>query len=341
MPARRDDDQSRHYASNRQRVLLARLMLALDQIRSRCWAIAWGAAIVVSGCTNVVSIPPVGLDRPPIITITSFPSGGGLTDPENISSSGTVTVENGTNVMVLANARNPGGVKDFGLQIKQGSTTLYTVQTSAPFSVVPDALYIFGSDGAGQAGSRVSLLFTETGVTTTTVEGWADNFNGQRTTILVTYVCSNCYYPGPPPIGTGPPPGPKCGTGSACAAGSLCCQGHCVLSNSNNNCGACGNVCPTGSLCQGNQCVASGQPCSALGTMCVPDRQAGPHCCQSPTPAICNFQICRACTPHGAVVPPYGSQICCDPNDSAVLDPSDGQVRCNLPDCSGPNCPPG
>lgn len=293
----------------------------------RLWRISVALAlpVIVSGCPKPASVPPAAQDRPPIITITSSPSGGNVT-PVTTSASGNVFVDYGTNVMVMGNAQNPGGVKAFGLKVTQGGAVLYSVQASgSPDAAgkVPDELFILGSDGAGNAGSKVVLLFTESQPPAMT-EAWATNYNGMTTRVTLTYFCSGCrYYPIPTVIVGGTPGTPgtlglKCGTGPPCGPGSTCCDGQCIV----------GQRCPPG------------QPsCSQIGQACVPSNQAGPHCCQSPASTVCNFQICRGCTPHGVVVPAFSSQICCDANDLAVLDPSSGQVVCGVPDCTGPDCP--
>jgi len=276
--------------------------------------------ICTTGCPKSASVPPPAQDRPPVITLTSFPSGGGNTDPENVSNAAIVQVSNGTNVMVFGNAHNPGGVKQFELTVTQSGKTLYTVQAAAvPDSTgqVPDTLYILGSDGAGQAGSKVTLLFTEDGSPATT-KVTATNFNGMTTTFDVAYACLYCGGVVSPPIlgGTSPP---KCGTGPACGTGNLCCNKHCVSSDSQ-NCGQCGLACQSGSTCQGQQCVSSGLPCGDVGASCAPNSQAGTHCCQtSGSPELCVFQICRKCIPHGAICPLNQSQLCCDAADQCVL----------------------
>jgi len=78
------------------------------------------SALCVSmvGCIELVSIPPASADKPPVVTVTSFASGPGSTDPENTSVTGTVNVMWGmyqvTTVLVGMNAENPGGVESGG-----------------------------------------------------------------------------------------------------------------------------------------------------------------------------------------------------------------------------------
>jgi hypothetical protein len=136
--------------------------------------------------------------------------------------------------------------------------------------------------------------------------------------------------------GTGGTGGGGCGRG--CTNGAICCGNRCVF-NDSHNCGACGNACQFGEVCQGQKCQSTPPACAQSDQACVPDRQPGTHCCQSPSPQICLFEICRVCIAHGQVCPTRSRQICCSPDDQCVLDPSDGQVKCGLPDCRGPDCP--
>jgi hypothetical protein len=134
-----------------------------------------------------------------VIHLTSFPVGGsGEVDQENVSATATITVTQNTKVMVLGSATNPGGVKQFSLNVTQSGNTLYSVQTTGVADAsgnVPDTLHIWGSDGAGGAGSKVAMTFVETGASAS-VLATAINFNGQTATTMLTY---HLWMPPPPP----------------------------------------------------------------------------------------------------------------------------------------------
>lgn len=83
-------------------------------------------------------------------------------------------------------------------------------------------------------------------------------------------------------------------------------------------------------------CVQASQPPTASNAgECVPPSQLGPHCCNTASAtAICWYNICRKCIPHGSSCPTGAgpaSQICCDPNDMCVADAVTGAVACNVP----------
>jgi hypothetical protein len=112
------------------------------------------------------------------------------------------------------------------------------------------------------------------------------------------------------------------------------------------DCGTCGHRCQANSHCEQGVCITqspppvdAGQNCATTMQACVPDRSDGQHCCQTPTPQLCIFELCRGCTPHGQVCPLHGSQVCCDHSDQCIFDPQSNQVICGIPDCKGPGCP--
>src|ERR1700683_358749 len=73
-------------------------------------------------------------------------------------------------------------------------------------------------------------------------------------------------------------------------------------------------------------------PTNANLNECVPSTLAGPHCCDTAAaPALCNYTICRACTPHGgACGVPGAAIICCSPDDACVADPVTAATTCNV-----------
>jgi hypothetical protein len=54
-------------------------------------------------------------------------------------------------------------------------------------------------------------------------------------------------------------------------------------------------------------------------------------CSQFPSPQICVYGYCRPCVPSGEECRLYGSQLCCNPDDSCVLDINDEKVKCAIP----------
>jgi len=75
-------------------------------------------------------------------------------------------------------------------------------------------------------------------------------------------------------------------------------------------------------------------PTEANSNECVPSSLTGPHCCNTvAAPALCNYGICRACTPHGgACGVPGAAVICCGQDDACVADPVTAATTCNVPD---------
>jgi hypothetical protein len=148
--------------------------------------------LLCAGCVKHVVKATPGQDKPPVITVIGFPSGGGATFPQSTSTTQHVDVMQGTHVMVLGSAKNSGGVRQLSLKISQTNNVLWDVSALAPPSTttVPDALYILGSDGSGNAGTE-PLLFTMMADSVTAV-ATATNYNNQSSTISVTYDCLNC-----------------------------------------------------------------------------------------------------------------------------------------------------
>lgn len=108
-------------------------------------------------------------------------------------------------------------------------------------------------------------------------------------------------------------------------------------------CGS-GPPCRLGYTCNGQRCVSSDLPqgpmCAAIGQHCVsgqgPSRQ--PLCCNvrgtdgNGPPSVCVWGTCTACIPHGEAVLDFSrNQVCCDPEDRAVLDTATGGAHCDLP----------
>lgn len=95
--------------------------------------------------------------------------------------------------------------------------------------------------------------------------------------------------------------------------------------------------CIAGLVVTNGRCAPPGpeppQTCARLKESCVPVQQPGTKCCQDGiTPLVCNFSKCEACVPHGEVCRPFGTQICCSPNETCVIDPFSGDAVCDIPE---------
>jgi hypothetical protein len=171
--------------------------------------------LIGTGCSQGVTVPPAANDAPPVITVNAFvvqqPSGySGDVEPNknNVTATTAVGVTQGAQVQFSGSAKNPGGVKTFGLTIVQGGTIRYQVTTSSTPDAngrVPDLLSIVGTNGAGASGSQPMVVVMSSPVVVTAT---ATNFNAMTQTITVTYnpVASNVTG------GTGPgttPPAPS------------------------------------------------------------------------------------------------------------------------------------
>src|SRR5262249_11134349 len=51
-------------------------------------------------------------------------------------------------------------------------------------------------------------------------------------------------------------------------------------------------------------------------------------CNQSPSPQICVYGYCHPCVPSGEECKLFGTQLCCNPDDSCALDINDEKVKC-------------
>jgi hypothetical protein len=76
-------------------------------------------------------------------------------------------------------------------------------------------------------------------------------------------------------------------------------------------------------------CAGQGQECVSgyFGTS-----GTGLTCCAPGGPFVCNFGRCQPCIPHGHPVPTGGTQICCQPGDTVVIDLDSGGAKCDIPD---------
>lgn len=145
--------------------------------------------LFITGCgTSRVNIPNVNQDKKPTISVSAFPPGNnGDIEVEQVTSSNSVNVALGTDLIFSASARNPGGVRDLSLSIEQGGKILYSVKvadTPDSNNQVTTVLNIPGTNGAGGVGSKSLILRVTTPVQVTAE---ATTFNGVREIVLVTY----------------------------------------------------------------------------------------------------------------------------------------------------------
>src|SRR5690349_7359587 len=108
-------------------------------------------------CSQNVTIPPAGQDTAPNITINAFvvqqPSRySGDVEPgkANVGMTTSVNVTQGAQVQFSGSAKNPGGVQQFSISVKQGGETLYHVTTTSTPDAsgrVPDLLGLVGTNG--------------------------------------------------------------------------------------------------------------------------------------------------------------------------------------------------
>jgi hypothetical protein len=142
--------------------------------------------------------------------------------------------------------------------------------------------------------------------------------------LLINNVCHRCGGNGQPPCN------------QSCNYPMKPVNGVCRLCGANGQI-PCESGCNSG-LVQRNGVCAVPQPpppvtCSSVDQACVPDTQPGTHCCQSGTPELCVYQMCRACVPHGQQCLPGGTQICCSAKDGDVckFDQATEMTICDIP----------
>ena len=148
---------------------------------------------------------------------------------------------------------------------------------------------------------------------------------------LVNGICRQCGYSGQVP----------------CEGATPCVYPYKVAGGVCRACGTQGTIpcdttgCGSGLTVVNGLCAKAEAPppvtCASIGEPCVPNTQplieGRRYCCQNAgANASCVFGTCKACIPHGQVVPPFGTQICCDFADSVVIDPSTGNAVCEVPD---------
>jgi hypothetical protein len=150
--------------------------------------------LLTVACSHDVTIPPAGQDTAPTITINAFvvqqPSGySGDIEPgrANVGMTSSVNVTEGAKVQFSGSAKNPGGVQQFTVTVKQSGQTLYQVSTTGVPDAngqVPDLLSLVGTNGAGGSGNQPMVVTMSTPVIVTTT---ATNFHAMSQTITITY----------------------------------------------------------------------------------------------------------------------------------------------------------
>lgn len=150
--------------------------------------------VTAAACSQPVTVPPAGEDTAPNITINAFVvqqsqgySGDIEPGKENVGMTTSVNVTKGAKVQFSGSAKNPGGVQQFNMTIKQAGETLYEVTTTATADAggqVPNLLSIVGTDGTGGPGGQPMVVTLTTPVILTAT---ATNFHAMSQTITVTY----------------------------------------------------------------------------------------------------------------------------------------------------------
>ena len=174
--------------------------------------------LLTVACSHNVSIPPAGQDTAPTITINAFvvqqPSGySGDIEPgrANVGMTSSVNVTEGANVQLSGSAKNPGGVQQFSVTVKQSGQTLYQASISSVPDAngqVPDLLSLIGTNGAGGSGNQPMVVTMSAPVILTTT---ATNFHAMSQTITITYNPVSTSIPVGGGGSTTPPPPPSSG----------------------------------------------------------------------------------------------------------------------------------
>ncbi len=163
----------------------------------RSWQVKVALLCMLAGCPTTVARVTVptdpSKDAAPAITITAIPlvpngpGAAGDVEPgkSDVSTTTSVNVTRGAPIMLLGNARNPGGVQSFSVTVSQGGATILSGTATG------------AEDAAGTALNTLTIRAPDTNPTGTltvnvtdpvTVTATATNFNTQPTTITVTYV---------------------------------------------------------------------------------------------------------------------------------------------------------
>jgi hypothetical protein len=150
-------------------------------------------AVFFFGCTStMVSIPDASHDQKPVITVHSVTSGPGKVSPHEVSvtTGKPVGVTEKTNVMIIVDATNMGGVKHLSIVGHLGGTKLWEAKIEASpnaQNLVPRTLTIIGHNGLGGIGSQPLIIGFGNLYETGYVIANAVNFNGQSQDLQVNY----------------------------------------------------------------------------------------------------------------------------------------------------------
>lgn len=144
--------------------------------------------VLTQGCgVKYVTRPTKGEpDQYAVITLNAIPIGAnGYISKQTVSNvaSATVEVSSGSNIQLIAKAYNPKGVQKLSLDILQGdkpigNTISVPKVAPNPTALVPDTLFIIGTDGLG--GQSLVHKFGASGdmvAVVVTAENFTDNTN--------------------------------------------------------------------------------------------------------------------------------------------------------------------
>lgn len=155
----------------------------------------WGViAVCLAGCSTQVVVPASPTeDEAPTVTIGALaipPQAGPVGDiepgKENNTASTNVKVSRGMILMFFGSASNPkGGVQTFEMVVAQNGSNAFDVTTSSVRDSNNSAPDLLALPGAGPHFNQPMKMVADSAISVT---GTSTNFNGQSTTVKVTYI---------------------------------------------------------------------------------------------------------------------------------------------------------